>query len=165
MKSTEHFDPLPSEGTAGEVHTSNGRAGPLDVLSKFQEDVSDAGGRLLEVYKDRARLSTRRALVACIGWLGAAVFAAVALGSAAVAVTSGTCGALTELFGGRVWLGNLTGGLALLLMFGLVLVLVKHVSERRTLKALRTKYGDSDHEHTPANDSDSVAAHSSRSER
>lgn len=151
MKSSAHFDS--SNGhSAREVHTSSGRTGPRDVLSKFQADVFAAGGRLLEIYRDRARLSTRRALVALISVAGAAVFAAVAIGSAASAMTSAVCSAFTELFGGRAWLGNFAGGLTVLALLASTLFLMSRAYERKNLKSLRAKYGESPHDHIHASD-------------
>lgn len=129
-----------------ESRTGDERTGPLDVLSKFRRDVATAGSRLLAIHLERARLSTRRALVALCGAAGVVVFTAVALGSAASALTRGACAAFTEQFGGRAWLGDLAGGLAVLATFALVLGLAQRVCERRTLRALRIEYGDTRHE-------------------
>jgi hypothetical protein len=158
VKSSDHFDSSINDPSAREIHVSNGRHGPRDVFSKFQADVSAAGGRLLEIYMDRARLSTRRALAALIGGVGVAVFCAVALGSAAAAMTSGTCAAFTELFDGRAWLGNLVGGLAVVLLFASAAALASRASERQALKSLRAKYGASPHDDPHAADTSTESA-------
>lgn len=151
MKSSEHFESSTRHGTGRDAHASQDGPNPLDVLSKFQADVFATGGRLLEIYRDRARLSTRRALVALIGGVGAAIFFAVVLASAAAALMRGLCAAFTELFGGRAWLGNLTGGLVVIAIFGLALYFVNRASDRKALKSLRAKYGDAPHENNHAN--------------
>ncbi len=158
MTPPEHFDPSSDERSAREIHVSNGHRGPRDVFSKFQADLSAAGGRLLAIHMDRARLSSRRALAALIGGVGVAVFCAVALGSAAAAMTSGTCAAFTELFDGRAWLGNLTGGLTIAVLFALAAAIASRASERSALKALQAKYGHPPHDDPHADDSATAGA-------
>lgn len=114
--------------------------GVLDVLLQFVQDVTGSAGSLIEVYADRARLSVRRKIVQAVIVFGIVVCAAVWLGAAALATLRGVCGGLTELWGGRAWLGDLSGGVLALSFAAGAFALYVRVSSRREHRKLKAKY-------------------------
>ena len=135
-------DPTRSNG----AHASHDPGDALAALAKFLKGILAAGGQLIAVYKDRARLSTRRMLTALAGGACAAVLGAVALGASAIAVLRGLCGGFTELWGGRVWLGDLSGGLVAVVLIAMTFAAFVRMSERRWLTQLIAKYDKDRHE-------------------
>jgi hypothetical protein len=114
--------------------------GILATLLRFVEQLGGPASDLVEIHADRLRLSMRRAITTAVVGACVAVCAAIWLGAATLALLRGACGGLTELWGGRAWLGDLTGGLlALGLVAGAIAVIVR-MSARRELKRLKAKY-------------------------
>jgi len=94
----------------------------------------------VEVRADRLRLSLRRMLVRGAIGIALAVVTLVWLAAASLAVLRGLCDGLTVLWGGRVWLGNLTGGLLVLLLLAGTAALWLRLNARGTLARLVAKY-------------------------
>lgn len=157
----------PSEGHAREVNggaASGSSLGLIQVVLRFVEDVTRSANGLIEVYADRMRLSVRRTIVQTAIGAGVAVCTAVGLGAAALAIVRGVCGGLTTLWGGREWLGDLTGGLLVLALAGSAIALHLRLSSRRELGRLKAKYERIRNEHgknhdtaSPADDGGGVA--------
>ena len=140
-----------------------GRAAPepgpgwTRVLLRFVEEIVGSADSLVEVTSDRIRLSVRRTIVRVAIGAGAAVCAAVWLGAAALAVLRGVCGGFAAAFGGREWLGDLTGGLFALALTAVAVAIHLRLSSRRELRRLMAKYerirnehGQHEHVATPA---------------
>ena len=104
------------------------------------------------MYSDRARLSVRRTLVQAAIGAGVAVCTVVWLGAAALAVLRGACGGLTALWGGREWLGDLTGGLLALTLAASAIALHLRLSTRRDFRRLKAKYERMRNEHSKDHD-------------
>lgn len=125
---------------SGGVAASGSSGGLAEGLLRFIEEVTGSAEGLIEVYADRAKQSVRRTIVKAVVGGGVAVCAAIWLGSAALAVLRGVCGGFTALWGGRAWLGDLTGGLLGLTFAGAAIALCVHLSSRRELRRLEAKY-------------------------
>ena len=133
----------PSEGHHNGNESSaaaSSRSGLIQPLFQLVEEIIGAAHGLIEVYADRARLSVQRVVVQAVIGAGAAVCAAIWLGAAALATLRGACGGLTALWGGREWLGDLTGGLLALVLAASAVALVLRLSSRRELARLKAKY-------------------------
>ena len=119
-------------------------SGLIQVLSRFVEEIIGSADSLIEVYSDRIKLSVRRKIVQAVIGGGLALCGAVGLavwmGAAALATLRGICGGFAALWGGSVWLGDLSGGvLALGLAVGTAAFFLR-LSSRRELRRLRAKY-------------------------
>lgn len=108
-------------------------------LRIFEELRHSAGG-LLEVQADRLRLSARSALVRAALGAGLCSCALAWLVAATLAILRGLRGGLTQLWGGREWLGDLSSGLVALALAAGVLALHLHLPTRRELQRLKAKY-------------------------
>ena len=135
----------------------------VQLLFGFAEEVVGSANTLIEVRADRIKLSVRRTIVqAAIGALAGSCLA-LWLGAAALATVRGLCGGLASLWGGRVWLGDLAGGVIALTLAGGAIALCLRLSERRELERLEHKYErirtqhDTDHDQ-PATAADGGAA-------
>lgn len=127
--------------------TSGAKSNLTEVLATFIEDITASVGGLIDVYSDRARLSVRRAVVRVAIGVCAAVCASVWLGASSLAILRGACGGLTTFWGGRVWMGDLTGGLLALMLVTGAIALLLHLSSRRELARLKAKYERTGDEH------------------
>ncbi len=140
----------PSDGN-GRADGSGERAGSSDrVLQSLVELVGEITGSarsLIEVYKDRVRLSARRTIVRISLGVAASLCAAVWLGAAMLAVLRGLCGGLASAFGGREWLGELSGGLLALGVTVAAIAIHLRFSSRREIERLNTKYEGIRNEH------------------
>lgn len=143
---------------------SKSGSGLLQILFRFVEDAVGSVDGLIEVYADRARLSVRRSIVHAAIGVGVAVCAVVWLITAALAILRGVFGGLTTLWGGREWLGDLTGGLLAWALAAGAIALHLRLSSRRELGRLRAKYerirndhGKSQGSASPARDGGGVA--------
>jgi hypothetical protein len=135
--------PQGSPGRADEVEDDSAPAtsrGLIQVLFQFVEEIIGSADSLIEVYSDRIKLSVRRTIVQAVIGTGLAVCAAVWLGAAALAVLRGVCGGFAALWGGREWLGDLTGGVLALAFAAGAAALYLRLSSRRELRRLRAKY-------------------------
>ena len=128
-----------TNGSPRPEDTSVGEDFVRSAVRLFEELFRSADG-LIEVYADRLRLSVRRTLVQVVLGATLGVCAAVWLGTAAWATVHGLCAALGTLWGGRAWLGDLTGGALGLLLAGGGIALGLRLSARRELAGLRAKY-------------------------
>jgi len=134
-------DPAENHAGAAEGTSASGSSGgPIQSLLRFVEELSDSADGLIEVTTDRIRLAVRRRLVRGSIVAGAAVGAAVGLGAAALAILRGVCGGLTALWGGREWLGDLTGGLLAWTLAASAIALHHRLSSRREFRRLKAKY-------------------------
>jgi hypothetical protein len=150
----------PSAGHADEAEgseASGAKRGLTQILLEFIEELVGSANGLIEVYADRIRLSVRRTIVQAVVGVGVAVCAAVCLGAAALAILRGVCGGLTTLWGGREWLGDLTGGLLVWAITASAIALHLHTSSRRELVRLKAKYERIRNEHSQKSDTSSQA--------
>jgi hypothetical protein len=156
-----------SERAANEAERSaesGPRIGLTQTIVDFVEELMAASGSLIDVYSDRARRSMRRTMVQAAIGTGAAICAAIWLGASALAVLRGICGGLTAAWGGREWLGDLTGGMLALTLAACVIALVVRLAERRELLRLRAKYerirndNTKDHDNAPPASNGGAAA-------
>lgn len=114
--------------------------GLTEHLFRFVNQVRGPAHSLIQVYSDRIRLSARRKVAQVALAAAAALMAAVWLAAAALATMRGISGGLTAFWGGREWLGDLTGGLfALSLVAGAVAAWLRS-SSHRELARLEAKY-------------------------
>jgi hypothetical protein len=139
-------------GKPAQEEQGNGASGPgggvTEILAKFVEEISSSVGGLIDVYSERARLSVRRAIARVAIGLCVAVCASVWLGASSLAILRGICGGLTTFWGGREWMGDLTGGLIVLMLVTGAIALHLSMSSRRELARLRTKYEQVENEHS-----------------
>jgi hypothetical protein len=145
---SENHASAPSQGSPGPA----AGGGPTRIVIRFIEDIIGSTDSLIEVYSDRVRLSVRRRIVQVAIAAGAAVCAAVWLGAAALATLRGVCGGLTTLWGGREWLGDLTGGLLALALAAGAVALYLRSSSRRALERMKAKYERIRNEHGQEHD-------------
>lgn len=142
---------------AGRRAGSGSSQGLIQILLQFVEESIGSANTLIEVYADRVRLSVRRTIVHAAIATGVAVCTAVWLGAAALAILRGVCGGLTTLWGGREWLGDLTGGFLALALAAGAIALYRRLSSRRELGRLKAKYERIRNEHTENHDTASPA--------
>jgi hypothetical protein len=96
--------------------------------------------RLLNVQLDRLRLKLRAGTYRLAAVL---LLCAVVLTATVAAIwnlIAGLTGALTVAFNGRAWLGNITGGLLVLVLVGFFGGVVRWWHQRREMKKLVRKY-------------------------
>jgi hypothetical protein len=125
------------ESTGGEAETLS-RA--LAAIAAQMREIRTQLDRLLTIQIDRVKLKLR----AGIFWIATGVLMLV-IGVAAAAmgvfyVVAGAAGAFGELFGGRVWAGNLAAGTLTLLSILLVVTGVQRGRQKSELKKLVRKY-------------------------
>ena len=142
---------------AEEHSASASSRGLIQILFRFVEEIIGSADSLIEVYSDRIKLSVRRTMVQAVVGAGAAVCAAVWLGASALAIVRGACGGLATLWGGREWLGDLTGGVLALAFAAGAVALYLRLSSRRELGRLRAKYERIRNEHNHDQDTASPA--------
>jgi hypothetical protein len=125
---------------APDVAPDSESGGLLQAVLRFIEDVVGSTDGLIEIYSDRARQAVRRTFVRVAVGTGVALCAAIWLSAALLAILRGACAGFTALWGGREWLGELTGGtVAVLLAVGSGALYLR-LSARRELRRLETKY-------------------------
>lgn len=145
--------PVHSEAGRDQPHGSDENGSPgssdgvLQILVRFVEQVAGSANGLIEIYADRLRLSVRRTIVQVVLGTAAAICAAVWLGAASLSVFRGICGGLAAAWGGRAWLGDLTGGLLALTLAACAMALHRVVASRRELRRLEAKYERIRNEH------------------
>jgi len=136
-------DDSSAKGRSGKTNADAKRAdegGLIEALLSFVKEVLASGSTVIEVYKDRLRMSVRRTAVRAALGVSVAVFAICWLGAAALAITRGILGGFSALFDRRVWLGELTGGLFILTLTAVTVALLFKLSSRRELARLKAKY-------------------------
>jgi hypothetical protein len=121
--------------------------GLLQAVLRFIEDVVGSTDGLIEIYSDRARQAVRRTFVRVAVGTGVALCAAIWLSAALLAILRGACAGFTALWGGREWLGELTGGTVAVLLAVGIGALYLRLSARRELRRLETKYERIRNEH------------------
>ena len=109
--------------------------------TRYVKELVSNAKQLLEIQAERKKLALKRGLLKAAVGLVALIGLAAWLGAGVSATVRGLCAGLAELFGGRVWLGDLVGGLlSLALVAGAVAIVVKLASSK-DLKRLEAKYG------------------------
>lgn len=131
-------EPSPKAGDGSQGASADD--GLVQSVVRCFAEVFAASEGLVEVHADRARSSLRRAIVKAIVGAGLAVTAVVWVCTAAFAAVRGACGGLTELWGGRVWLGELSGGLLALAFAAGAFALHSWWTSRREFAHLNSKY-------------------------
>lgn len=122
----------------GQAHASGDRPEPPNPWSPLRENLReliDYAAYYLSVRADQVRLRVRRIVLAIVFGLMGAVVGTALLVTAAVIFLTGIGEGLGWLLGGRIWLGNLIVGLAVLVLTTLMLV----VASRRIIKTSRTR--------------------------
>lgn len=114
--------------------------GPVEILSRLIEELAGSADALIEVYSDRVKHSVRQRFVRAWIVAGVAVFTAFVLAAAALATVRGIQGGFTALWGGREWLGDLTGGLLAVVAVAGVTAARLRWSANRELERLKVKY-------------------------
>jgi len=133
----------PAEGVPDEAEgdaATRSSGGLIEDLFRFVEEIIGSAEGLIEVYADRMRLSVRRTIIQASIGAGAAVCAIIWLGAAVLAILRGVCGGFTTLWGGREWLGDLTGGLLACTLAAIAIAFFLRLSSRRELGRLKGKY-------------------------
>jgi len=118
--------------------------------ARLLQDAEEIGAYfklLLATRADRARLRAREAALRAAGVAAALLALSALLVTAVVLVTSGLAGALTELTGGRAWLGELATGALLLTALALGSRLAARAWRRRQLERNRRKYDELERAH------------------
>ena len=109
--------------------------------TRYVKDLAASAKQMLEIQAERKKLALRRGLMKAALGIVALVAVAAWLGAAISATVRGLCTGLAVLFDGRVWLGDLVGGLlALALLAGAVAFALRQ-SARKDLERLEEKYG------------------------
>ena len=137
-------------GPGGSGEDASEKREPFDLIHSlvgFVEQIAGSAHGLVEVYADRMKQSVRRTIVQTSLGVGAALGAVIWLGAAMLAILRGVCGGLTALWGGREWLGDLTGGVLACALAGCAIALGLRLSERREFQRLKTKYERIRNEH------------------
>jgi hypothetical protein len=161
LKLSENEAAPPANNRPGDSD-AGGAAGPgsglVQVLFRFVEEIVGSASTLIEVQTDRIKLSVQRKIVQAAIGAAAALCLALWLGAAALATVRGICGGFASLWGERVWLGDLAGGvLALTLAVGAIALYLR-VSERRELERLEHKYERIRTKHDTSEDPPATAA-------
>ncbi|MCE9595311.1 MAG: hypothetical protein K8S98_14075 [Planctomycetes bacterium] len=148
--SREFPDAAPAAANDGE-EAKNGapaaRTGILELLLGFVDETVGSADGLIAIYADRARLAVRRKIVQAVVGGAVGVCAVLWLGAAALAIFRGACGGLTVFWGGREWLGDLTGGLLVLIVASSAIAIHLRLSSRREFRRLKAKYERIRNEH------------------
>ena len=145
MESGPNGSRVPPEADEPPVASpSDHRTGPVGELLasavRFVEELSGSIRQQIEIYADRQKLAIRRQIVR--GTIAAVVGIAglVWLCSAMLAVLRGLCAGLAVLFGGRVWAGDLVGGLIGVGLVVCAVLVATRVMARADLRRLEAKY-------------------------
>jgi hypothetical protein len=146
-------------GSGEDASAARAPSGLIHGLIRFVEEIVGSADGLVEVYADRMKQSVRRTIVQAGLGACAAVCAIVWLGAATLATLRGLCGGLAALWGGREWLGDLTGGALACALAGCAIALGLRLSSRRTFRRLKAKYERIQNESIQNNVSASPADH------
>lgn len=164
MNAADNLAREPANHATGTPHGSQGpkrveapgdaSGGVLDILARFIEALAGSADGLIEVHADRIRLSVRRKVVQAALAAAAALCGGIWIGAAALATLRGLCGGLASLWGGRVWLGDLSGGLLALALAAGGVALFLRTSSRREFERLKNKYEGIRNKHDAAASND-----------
>lgn len=125
-------------GHAPEPEPADAPPNPWAPLVENLRELIDYASYYLSVQADQVRLRIRRAVMAAVLGLLAMIGGTALLVTAIVILLAGIGGGLGELFGGRVWLGYLVTGLAVVILLGLTLLAVTRsvfrISRHRTIE-------------------------------
>ena len=146
-----------AESSSDEAAAGSG-SGLVQLLFGFVDELVGSANTLIEVQADRLKLSVRRTIVQAAIGAAAALCLALWLGAAALATVRGLCGGLASLWGGRVWLGDLTGGVLALALAGGAIALFLRMSDRREIDRLERKYARIHGKHDQDQDRPATAA-------
>jgi hypothetical protein len=113
----------------------------VSSATRYVKELVASAKRMVEIQAERKKLALRRMLMRVALGLVALVAVVVWLGAAVGATVRGLCAGLAELFGGRVWLGDLVGGLLALALLAGAMALAVRRSSRKDLERLEAKYG------------------------
>lgn len=115
-----------------------------DVLggaTRYVKELISSAKELIEIKTERKKLQLRRALIRAAVGVVALIGVAAWLGSAVSATIRGLCMGLAQLFDGRVWLGDLVGGLLALALLAGGVAYALRLAERKEIQRLEAKYG------------------------
>lgn len=149
-----HDEPRSAGPESSSTNDSNGSAaaaGPLQIVQQFLQGGFQSILQLVEIYSDRARLSASRAILRLGLNVIFAVSLLVGLAAAVLVTLRGICGGFVALFGGRIWLGELTGGVFTIVCIAVAIAIGMRMSERRELRRLQAKYEQPQSERPPQN--------------
>lgn len=141
---TASGDGAPARGRSPRTHrpAETDEEEPLgSVLARIRDFVEDLGAtwwQRLELKLERTKIAARRSAVRVAMVVAAGVVGLVFVCAAVVFLLRGACLGLTQLFGGREWLGDLVGGgLALALVAGVTALALRRASrhEQHRLEA------------------------------
>jgi hypothetical protein len=117
---------------------------------RHASEARDYLATLVKIHADSVEAHIRQRVIS-YALLGVAAIPSVALLLLAVgALVRGVTGGLTQLFGGRAWLGELAGGAGLLLLTAAGIAAYLILSARLRVVKLRRKYGRIRAEHRAA---------------
>lgn len=129
-------EPAPSD------ENESGRLAELvESGTRYVKELVSNAKQLLEIQAERKKLALKRGLLKAGVGLVALIAVAAWLGSAVGATVRGLCAGLAVLFGGRVWLGDLVGGLLALALLAAAVAVVLKLASSKDLKKLEAKYG------------------------
>lgn len=110
------------------------------IVAQIQE-IRTQLGRLIGIQLDRAQLKLRAAAFRILVAALAAAAILTATVGAVLYLLAGTTAALAILFGGRVWAGNLAGGVLMLALLCALLALGAKWRAGSEMRRLVAKYG------------------------
>jgi uncharacterized membrane protein len=104
------------------------------------EDLSQSVRQQIEIYADRQKLAIRRRIIHASLAAALGIAGLVWLCSAVLAVLRGVCAGLAELLGGRIWAGELVGGLFGVALVAAAVLVALRLMSRADVRRLEAKY-------------------------
>ncbi len=136
------------DGTVrGEPPAGDSREEPGRSASFHLAEIAGHLSRLARIRAARARLRMRRVVFLALGGSVLAIVATAAGLSGVHLLVRGLTAGLTEVADGRAWLAELASGLVILAGTALLLVSLQLWSERRLLRDLARRHGNTRNTH------------------